>query len=370
MHKSVSDILGAGALTESAKVELQEAFEARLQEQRDEVTAELREEFATRYEADKSQIVEAMDAMLKNTLVKEFTEFEIDRKAVIAERVKYKKAMTSHTKILESFINKVLTTEIRELREDRKTQKTDFKLLESFVLKQLSGELNEFHKDKRALVEREVKMVKEGKAKIAAAKKEFIKEATATLRTLIEGTMRKEITSLRESIQTAKENEFGRKIFETFASEFMVSTLSEGTQVGKLSKKITGLKAEIAESAKATAETKAKLSESNRRLRVAKDLSERKGIMSEMLKPLTRSQSDLMGNLLESVATTQLRNAYTKYLPNVLAENKTTVAPRKIKITESASPKKVLTGNRQPSVQSETGGSADIKKLKTLAGIK
>jgi hypothetical protein len=371
MPKSLSEILSTTVLTEDGKSELEALFEARVNEvavkNREEVSAELREEFATRYVSDKKQIVSAMDAMLKNTLTKELTEFAEDRNAVIAERVKYKKVIKSHTKVLEKFINQVLTKEIRELREDRKSQKSDFGKLEAFVLKRLTGELNEFHSDKRALAAREVKMVKEGEAKIAQAKKLFIKEASTKLAKLVKGVMHKEITTLRESIQTAKENDFGRKIFETFASEFMTSTLSEGTQVGKLAKQIVGLKKNIVESAKTVDATKQQLSEANRKVRVAQDLAERKNILGEMLSPLNKNQAALMRTLLETVATKQLRTAYTKYLPNVLSENKAPSNQKKTAITESKH--KIITGNRKPSVQPEAGGSADIIKLRTLAGL-
>ena len=48
-------------LTEEVKAGIQEAWEGKLPEARDQLTAELREEFAQRYEHDKGQIVEAMD---------------------------------------------------------------------------------------------------------------------------------------------------------------------------------------------------------------------------------------------------------------------------------------------------------------------
>ena len=44
-----------------------EAWEAKLVEAREELTAELREE-SNRYDADKEQMVEAMDAMLNDTI--------------------------------------------------------------------------------------------------------------------------------------------------------------------------------------------------------------------------------------------------------------------------------------------------------------
>ena len=91
--------------------------------------------------------------------------------------------------------------------------------------------------------------------------------------------------------------------------------------------------------------------------------------MSDMLGPLNKSQTELMGTLLESVKTTQLKNAYKKYLPSVLSENATVKKQAtKAKITESNA-RRVLNGNKATTVQSETDGSADIITLKKLAGL-
>jgi hypothetical protein len=371
MPKSITEILGSDALTEDVKTELAEAFEARIAEQREEVTAELREEFAARYENDKQEIVGAMDAMLKEALKKELDEFASDKAKVAEDRVRYKKAVKEHAGMLESFIQEVLAKEVRELREDRNTQKANFGKLEEFVLKQLTKELNEFHDDKRALAEQKVKMVREGQKVIEEAKRNFIKKSAAKLETMVEGVMRKELTALREDIQTAKENEFGRKIFETFASEFMTSTLSESTQTAKLAKEIIGLKRTIAESNNAIEAKNQELKEAQRKARIAEDTSNRKQIMSEMLGPLNKGQKELMGTLLESVKTSQLKAAYKKYLPSVLSEDtEVKTQANKAKLTEGRADKREVSGNKvNKSTQQDVGGSADIIELKKLAGL-
>jgi hypothetical protein len=372
MPKSFNEILGNDVLNEELKSDLNEAFEARIAEERENLTAELREEFASRYENDKTQIVEAMDAMLTEAIKTELEEFAQDKAKVAEDRVRYKRAVKEHAKMLEGFLNEVLAKEIRELREDRKKQKSNFGKLEEFVLKQLSTELNEFHDDKRALAEQKVKMVREGRKVIEQAKRNFVKKGAAQLETMVESVMRKELITLREDVQQAKENEFGRKIFETFASEFMTSTLSESTQVAKLAKQIMGLKQKVAESNEAITAKDQALKEAHRKVRVTSDLSERKAIMSEMLGPLNRGQKELMGTLLESVKTTQLKQAYKKYLPSVISENTDvkTQANKKANLTESRAPKREINGNKvKTSAQQDVGGTADIIELKKLAGL-
>lgn len=374
MPKSMTEILNSDLITENLKTELAEAFEARISEQREEVTAELREEFAQRYENDKAQIVEAMDAMLKDALKTELEEFAEDKARVAEDRVRYKKAIKEHAAMLDTFINEVLAKEINELREDRKSQKANFGKLEEFVLHQLTKELNEFHDDKRALAEQKVKMVREGKKVIEEAKTAFVKKSAAKLETIVENVLRSELTTLREDIQSAKENEFGRKIFETFASEFMTSTLSESTQVAKLAKDIVGLKAQLAESNDAIKAKDKALTEAKRNVKIQQDLSERKAIMSEMLGPLNKGQKELMKTLLESTKTSELKMAYKKYLPSVLSEKTDVTLTKKATLTEgntqSRKRKRIIEGNNvNKSAQQEVGGSADIIELKKLAGL-
>ena len=83
--------------------------------------------------------------------------------------------------------------------------------------------------------------------------------------------------------------------------------------------------------------------------------------MSEMMSPLSKEKREVMSTLLESVKTSQLKNAFDKYLPVVLNEDTSRVAKRtKAKLVES-------TGNKEVA-QSETS-TADIINLKKLAGL-
>ena len=50
------------------KAEIEEAWNAKIQENKMQATAELREEFATKYEHDKETMVEAIDNMLSERL--------------------------------------------------------------------------------------------------------------------------------------------------------------------------------------------------------------------------------------------------------------------------------------------------------------
>lgn len=359
---NLNNIISSEVLSEDVKNSINEAFEARIAEEREAITAELREEFAGRYDNDKAQIVEAMDAMLQDVIKAEINEFATDRAKLAEERVAYKNAMAENAAMLEEFVTEALKKEITELREDREAQKQNFGKLEGFVLEQLTKELNEFHEDKRSLAEQKVKMVQEGKKVIAEARANFVKKSAEKIEGLLESVIRSELTTLKEDIQIAKENDFGRKIFETFAAEFMTSTLAEGTQVAQLSKQIEALSADLVESKDQLAKSEAAIMEAKRTAKIQQDIVERKAIMSEMMAPLAKDKREVMGSLLESVKTSQLKNAFDKYLPVVLSEDAAPIkaSSTKAKLVES-------TGNKAQSTEVE--GGAEIFDLKKLAGI-
>ena len=238
MADAFEELLGGDVLSEDVKTSLTEAWEKKLTEAREQITNEIREEFATRYTNDKTQIVEAMDNMLTDAIKQEVEEFAHDKGALVEARVQYKQKMQEHAEVLDKFLMDALKKEITELREDRNAQGENFKKLEGFVLKQLTKELNEFHSDKQAVVEQKVKLVTEGKELLRNTKANFVKKAAEKVENIVESTLRGEIGALKEDIKSARENSFGRKMFEAFAAEFMTSHLAEGTEVKKLSHKL------------------------------------------------------------------------------------------------------------------------------------
>lgn len=364
MAHAMDELLNSNTLSEEVRSSLSEAWDTQLTEARETITAELREEFAQRYENDKAQIVEAADTMIGDVIAKELEEFQADKAKVAEDRVSYRKHMKEHAKLLDSFVMDTLRKEINELREDRVVQEANMSKLEGFVMEQLTKELNEFHEDKRSLVEAKVKMIKEGKEVINQTKADFIKTAATKVNGILENTLKSELNTLREDIKTAKENTFGRKIFETFAAEFMGSYLNEGTEVSKLSKVVESLQGEIKNKNKAIAEKEVLVQESAKRARIAADTAERKQIMQEMMQPLSKDHKEIMGALLESVKTDKLQNAFNKYLPSVLKED--AKKPQKKVLSESS---KEITGNKALHKSAEVESGADIVYLRKLAGI-
>jgi len=363
MANAIEQLLSSEVLSEEVRSTLSEAWEVKLGEAREEITAELREEFANRYETDKTSMVEALDAMVSDTINTELKEFASDKKAAVEAQVEYKRKITEHANLLDKFVMETLNKEITELRKDRKLQEGNFEKLEDFVMEQLTSELNEFHNDKKDLIEQKVKLVAEGKEMITKAKAEFVEKASTKLAGIVESTLSKELGTLKEDIKTAKENMFGRKLFETFAAEFMGSHLAEGTHISKLSKELSNVKSQLDESHKEIKDREAKITEATNTVAKINESRERESVMSELMSPLSKEKRELMNNLLESVSTSKLKAQFNKYLPTVLNESSTTIKSQQL----NESQKTEITGNKAKT--QDTDVDAEIINLRKLAGI-
>ena len=364
MLDAFKQLVESGVMSEQVKSEIESAFNTKIQENRDQVTAELREEFAQKYEHDKGVMIEAIDKMLSERLAAEMAELAEDKKALAETRAKYVEKMTSDTKMMESFIASQLAKEMVEFQNDRKKVSENFQKLEQFVVNALAKEIAEFAEDKRDLAETKVKLIAGAKEKFAEVKQQFIKRAATTVQETVEKTLRSEISQLREDIDSARTNSFGRRIFEAFAQEFQHSHLNEKSATARLLKIVDKKEAEIAEAQAALAEVQ-KLAESKEReIRIQKDLMERAKVMGELLAPLSADKKGIMSELLESVQTERLASAFDKYLPAVM-EGET----RKTKqvIAESAKPAEV-TGDRE--VRKSEVGLDNILDIRKLAGLK
>jgi hypothetical protein len=96
-----------------------------------------------------------------------------------------------------------------------------------------------------------------------------------------------------------------------------------------------------------------------------RESNERESTMEMLLTPLNREKQDVMRNLLESVQTSRLKNAFEKYLPAVLEDR--TVRAAKV-ITESVTE---VTGDKSvpSSHQEDREAKSNVIDLKRLAGL-
>jgi len=138
MLEVLKQLFENNVVSEDIKTEIEESWNKRIQENRDHVTAELREEFARKFEHEKSVMVESLDRMLSERLQSEISEFIDDRKQLVEAKAQYAKKMKKDAKVMKEFVFRNLNNELSELHEDHKRMSDNFSKLEEFVVTQLA----------------------------------------------------------------------------------------------------------------------------------------------------------------------------------------------------------------------------------------
>lgn len=364
MLDALKSLFESTAISEEVKAELQEAWEAKVKENRQQVTAELREEFAQKYEHDKQVMVESIDEMLSERLAEEIAEFAEDRKQLAEAKARYATAMRENAKTLKSFVMEQLKSEVAELHEDKKAQAQKIAKLEEFVVDALAHEIAEFYEDKKDLSETKVRLVKEAKVHFGKVKKDFIERSAKAVSETVDAALRGEIGQLKEDIEEARRNDFGRKLFEAFASEYSNSYLNEKSELAKMMKVIDAKEKQIAEARAFAAKAKQLAESRERENKKLVESSRRKEIMSNLVAPLNREQKEIMTDLLESVQTDRLQKSFDKYLPSVIDGH----APEKRKAVLSEG-KEVTGDKKQTTSMTQKADDSNVLELRRLAGL-
>jgi hypothetical protein len=366
MLDAIKPLLDSTLITEETRQEINEAWEAKLNEAREQARAELREEFAQRYEHDKQVMVEALDRMVTEGLNAEIQSVAAEKAQLAEDRVKFQKKMTESATKFNSFLVTKLSEELGELRKDRKAHNEGLEKLEGFVVHALAREIREFAQDKQDLVNTKVKLVAEARSKLETLKARFVKESADKMTTAVSKHLKAELSQLHEDIKVARENNFGRRIFEAYAAEFGATHLNEKAEVRKLHNVIAEKDRKLDEAIQLSARAKTLVESKERELRIIRESNERENTLGELLRPLNKEKQGVMRNLLESVQTTRLKSAFEKYLPAVLAENRPAKASKVIaeSVTEVTGDK-TAARVQEDDVQKES----NVFELKRLAGI-
>jgi hypothetical protein len=367
MFDAIKPLVDSGIINEDTKQAINEAWETKLNEAREQIRAEVREEFAGRYEHDKSVMVEALDKMITENLNQEIREFAEEKAQLAADRVRFNNRMQESVGKFDQFLVSKLAEEIKELREDRKQYQNSVNRLEQFVIRALAEEIQEFSKDKQDVVDTKVRLVREASSKLEQLQKQFVQQSAILVKEAVSRRLTSELTQLKEDIQVARENNFGRRLFEAFASEFAITHLNENAEIAKLTKTLEQKEKEIFE-AKTVAVKTAKLVESKEKeIKIIKESQERQATLGELLKPLNKEKQTVMLQLLESVQTSKLRSAFDKYLPAVL--NNTPGQQYKAEKQVLSESRKEVTGDKSAKAGAEIIDN-NVIEIKRLAGLK
>ena len=364
MLEALKSLFESSALSEEVQAEIQEAWDAKIAENRQLATAELREEFAKKYEHDKSTMVEAIDSMLSEKLAEEIAEFSDDRKQLAEAKAKYAIAMRENAELMKDFVLNQLSKEVGELHEDKKAMASKYAQLEEFVVEALSSEIAEFYEDKKDLAETKVRLVREAKEHFKKVKTNFVERSATAVSETVDKVLKGEITQLKEDIEEARRNDFGRKIFEAFSNEYSGSYLNEKSESAKLLKVVELKDKQLAE-AKAFAGKAKDLAEAqateNKQL---VESATRERTINELIAPLGNDQREIMTDLLESVQTERLQKSFDKYLPSVIDGH--TPAKRKAKVLSEATE---VTGNRAKTTTHVKADESNVLDIRRLAGL-
>jgi Ulp1 family protease len=138
--------------------------------------------------------------------------------------------------------------------------------------------------------------------------------------------------------------------------------------------------AKLTEVNRKLAESQDQIEQAKRRVVISEERATRVKALNELLRPLNRDKREVMENLLETVKTANLKEAFRKYLPAVLNEtvrdNKQTAGRQVVTESRPAQKRTVeLTGNRPTRLQESARAedtqtqTAEIVELRRLAGI-
>lgn len=305
-------------LSEETKEQVTSALNEKLNTEKELIAEELRKEFAARYEHDKNILVESIELFLKDSIKDHVLELAEQKKEYKKSKEKLEKEMKSQSDLIEKFILEALKREIHEFREDRKTVQENISKLQTFVIEATKNEILEFAQDKKELAEERVRFERDKAAAIVEAKKELVKRSVPILESFVKESLKAEILPLRKDIMEAKNNMFGRKLFEAFAAEFMSSQYSDSTESKQLLKVLTQTNSQLKEANEKLAKQEKAIMEAKKEAQMIKSLSERKIKLAELTSSLGGSEKEIMCNLLESVETSKLAESFNRYLPAVL----------------------------------------------------
>jgi hypothetical protein len=364
--KFIKTLLESGIVNTETAQAINEAWEAKLGEAREQVRSELREEYSRKYEHDKNVMVEALDKMVTEGLSAEIGEFQQERQAMNEDRVKAQRKLSENAAKFNDFMVTKLAEEIKELRADRQVQLESREKLEQFVVQALAREIKEFETDKRAVVEAKVKLVAEAKQQLEALKSKFIAESAKKVSATVSTHLKGEISQLKEDIKASRESAFGQRLFEAFAAEFSATHLNEKAETRKLMSQLQATEQQLAESKKQIGQARTLVESKEREVRIIKESNLRERTMAELLGTLNEEKATVMKDLLESVQTPKLKGAFDKYLPAVLNHTQQAAAPKKAMISESVA----VTGDKSAvKTEVEVEERDNVIDIKRLAGL-
>ena len=334
MSKTIEDILKDMPLDESVKADLKEAWDAALADAKVAQVATVREEISGQYDNDLSAMQEAFGLFLEERIRPHVTELQEGVEAVDGMKQRYAEKTAKVKEAAQSHVRKHLAA------------------LEQVVEARVKAELSELHEDVVANRRAALNAITEQSAKLEAERVKFRAKAAGVLENIINVKVPKELEPLREDIMAAREDNFGREMYEAFATTFRRQFFNTSSEFQKLLAENKGLKeSEARTKAKATKLVKESRESELAARKAYNGLTEsisRQHTIARLVKPLSGSSRVQMKALLEATKTDKLEGEFRKNLPLIMRES-TVAKPSKKKKLQESSKKSVVairTGNQ------------------------
>ena len=292
-----------------------------------------------------------MDEILSKLLESELLSEET--KAEISEQ------WTTSVETFKQQVREEVSGEVRsELASQWITERDELiTKVDGFVAEALTKELEELHGDIERFRDLEAeyaeKLVEE-KHKLAGEVAEELDSLVDKIDAFFEMRLAAEMEELQEDLELVKQNDFGKKIFEAFASTYANNYVDEDAVQSKLV---------VAENKLKDVEKKLLSLEEDRNKMV------REAKLEAVLSPLTGKTREQMAMVLKNVDTARLEESYKFFIGRVLKEGVASPAKPLNEDKPEGNKTTVVTGEKPEDVQPKPVNE-ELSVLKRLAGIK
>ncbi len=278
---------------------------------------------------------------------------------LLSEETKSELAEQWHEAVdaVKAGVREEVTAEVRtELAGQWITERDELiSKVDASVAEALTRELTDRHGDIERFrdleVEQAQKLVEE-KHRLAGEVAEELDALVDKIDAFFEMRLAAEMEDLKEDIEVVKQNNFGRQLFEAYASTYAQHYVDEDAVQAKLL---------IAEDRNADLERRLETLEEERNKMV------REAKMEQILQPLTGKKREQMVMVLKNVDTARLEESYKYFIGRILKEEEQPV------LRESKKTTTVVTGNGPtPEVPANDTAAAlkeQLDRVRSLAGI-
>jgi len=356
--KVLKQLLESEFLNDESKTAITEAFASALEEIRESEAAKVRAELAEQYEKEKVAIRSALETFLEQNLTEHVKEF--------------REGFEEVQKLKEMYANKIASVKGQAQRYVAKRLGAVEQVIEGVLEKELS-ELHESEKTSRRAY---LNAITEAKSSASNDRVQFKKKAALVLEQLVDIKLGGMLEELREDIESAREADFGREIYESFVTSFRRQFFDSSKEFKALSKDLKEAKAiavkatKIAEARVAKAETTAKAARV--KARKVTESYKRKHFIESALSRLSGKSRVKMEAILKASRTENLQETYKKFLPDVIAESskKRVRGKNKAQNRLNEAVIELTTGGKDVLIEAKDNGEDDdIAYIKNLAGI-